>query len=84
MTAVAYDTLKFARTLRETAQMITEQAEGLAVAIAEAVQGDMATKGDVVAARADIRTAELRLLAKIEAAETETIKGGSRRSAFRR
>lgn len=44
MAAVAFDTLKFARTLRDKAKLSPEQAEGLADAMAEALQGDLVTK----------------------------------------
>ncbi|AWB23599.1 DUF1640 domain-containing protein [Methylobacterium currus] len=44
MASVAFDTLTFARTLRDKAQLSPEQAEGFAVAVSEAVQGDLATK----------------------------------------
>ena len=55
MNAVALDALKLARTLRERAQLSTEQAEGFASAIAEALQGDLATKGDLHALRSELR-----------------------------
>lgn len=85
MTAVAFDTLRFVRTLRDKAKMSPEQAEGLADAISEAIQSDLATKADVEAlrlssksdieaTRADLRATELRLEAKIEAAKADTIK----------
>ncbi|WP_457120534.1 coiled-coil domain-containing protein [Methylobacterium sp. JK268] len=54
MTAVAFDTLKFARTLRDRAKMPAEQAEGLADALLEAMQGDLATKSDMEGLRADL------------------------------
>jgi hypothetical protein len=48
MTAVAFDTLKLARKLRDGAQMSQEQAEGVAEALAEAMSGaELATKGDL-------------------------------------
>ncbi len=48
MAAVAFDTLKLARKLRDTAQMSAEQAEGVADALAEAMSGaELATKPDV-------------------------------------
>ena len=78
MTAVAFDTLRFVRTLREKAKMSPEQAEGLADAVSEAIQNDLATKTDVEALRlstkADLREAELRLEARIEATKGEIIK----------
>jgi hypothetical protein len=57
MTAVAFDTLKLARKLRDTAQMSQAQAEGVADALAEAMSGaELATKPDIAAVRADIAT----------------------------
>ncbi len=48
MSAVAFDTLKLARKLRDTAHMSQEQAEGIADALAEAMSGaELATKGDL-------------------------------------
>ena len=48
MSAVAFDTLKLARTLRDTAHMTQEQAEGIADALAEAMSGaELATKADI-------------------------------------
>ncbi|KMO39769.1 hypothetical protein VQ02_09480 [Methylobacterium variabile] len=70
MTAVAFDTLKLARTLRDKAKLPPDQAEGFAEAISEAVQGDLATKADVKASesalRADIKTVETSLRAEIK------------------
>lgn len=85
MTAVAFDTLRFVRTLRDKAKMSPEQAEGLAEAVAEAVQGDLATKSDIksvksdvetleITTKSDLREAEFRLEAKIEATKSEIIK----------
>jgi len=54
--AVAFDTLKFARTVREKAKLSPEQAEGLADAMAEALQGDLVTKADLRAELADTRS----------------------------
>ena len=48
MTAVAFDTLKLARKLRDTAEMSQAQAEGVADALAEAMSGaELATKSDI-------------------------------------
>lgn len=74
MNAVTFDTLRFARTLREKAKLSSEQAEGLADALAEAFQGDVATKNDVMSVKADLREAELRLEAKIEATKADIIR----------
>ena len=54
MTA-AFDTLRLARSLRDKAHFTAEQAEGLPDAMSEALQGDFATKSDVLAVRSDIR-----------------------------
>ena len=85
MTVAAFDTLKFVRALREKAKLSAEQAEGFADAIAEAIQSDLASKGDVhkvsqdierteASLKSDLREQELRLEAKIEATKAEIIK----------
>ena len=55
MTAVAFDTLKFARALREKAKLSLEQAEGLADAMVDVFDGNLATKGDIRDVQADIQ-----------------------------
>jgi len=57
LTTAPFDTLKLARALRDV-HFSNEQAEGMAYAIAEAVQTDLATKSD-------LREMELRLDGKI-------------------
>jgi hypothetical protein len=57
LTTAPFDTLKLARALRD-ANFSNEQAEGMAYAIAEAVQTDLATKSD-------LREMELRLDGKM-------------------
>lgn len=47
MTAVPFDTLKLARSLREKGNFTQEQAEGVADALAEAFQDNVATKDDL-------------------------------------
>ena len=48
MGAVAFDTLKLARKLRDSAEMTQIQAEGVADALAEAMSGaELATKSDI-------------------------------------
>jgi hypothetical protein len=78
MNAVAFDTLKLARTLREKGKLDPEQAEGFADAIAEVLQGDLATRSDLQAVRtelkAQIRETELRLEAKIESVKFDIIR----------
>jgi hypothetical protein len=58
MAAIPFDTLKLARSLREKAKFGAEQAEGVADALSEAFQDEMATK-------TDLRELELRLTIKI-------------------
>ena len=60
MAAVASDTLKFARTLREKAEFSPEQAEGLVDATAEALQRDLVTKTDLRAELAETRAGIVR------------------------
>jgi hypothetical protein len=72
MTAVAFDTLKLARKLRDGAQMPQEQAEGVADALAEAMSGaELATKSDLAAMKheimAELRELELKVDARFEA-----------------
>ena len=56
--SVAFDTLKFARALRDKANMSAEQAEGVAEAFSGATSEQLATKADldrsVVELRAEI------------------------------
>ena len=79
------DTLKLARALRDKAGLGPEQAEGFADAVSEALQGDVATKGDLreatqalrgelQAVRSEIREVKLELESKIEASKYEVIK----------
>jgi hypothetical protein len=88
MTAVAFDTLKFARALREKAKLSPEQAEGLADALVDVFDGNLATKADIRDVQADIRlvrgeleTLKVQTHADIEAlrlttkADIETVKG---------
>ena len=70
MVAVAFDTLKLARTLRSEAKMSLEQAEGVAQALAEAMSGaELATKADVAASEAKLMAAITGV--RSEAAETK-------------
>ncbi|WP_238235187.1 coiled-coil domain-containing protein [Methylobacterium isbiliense] len=75
MSAVAFDTLKLARTLRDKAKLSPEQAEGFAEAISDAVQADLATKADLkateVALRADMKASETHLGSEIARVESE-------------
>ena len=74
MTAVAFDTLKFARALREKARLSPEQAEGLADAMVEVLDGNPATKIDVREVRSDIEALRIQTRADIEASRAEMIK----------
>jgi hypothetical protein len=53
---VAFDTLKFARALRDKANMTAEQAEGVAEAFSEATAEQLANKADLAALGADLRS----------------------------
>lgn len=55
MTAVAFDTLKFARALRETAKLSPEQAEGLADALVDVFDSNLATKADIRDVQAELQ-----------------------------
>jgi hypothetical protein len=62
VTAVAFDTLKLARKLRDSAKMSQEQAEGIADALVEAMSGaELATKADIAAVKADIAAVKAEL-----------------------
>jgi chromosome segregation ATPase len=55
MTAVAFDTLKLARSLRDQAQMTPLQSEGIATALAEAMSGaELSTKADIEGLRTEM------------------------------
>ncbi len=69
MSAVAFDTLKLARDLRERGKLTTEQAEGVAEALSTAFRDEIATKADVQAVSSDVRATEERLDTKIDTVE---------------
>jgi hypothetical protein len=74
---MAIDTLKVAKRLRE-AGFTEPQAEAVVAAVREGAEGtDLATKADIAGLRvelkADIREAELRLEAKIEAIKADIL-----------
>lgn len=75
MTAVAFETLRFVRTLREKAKLPSEQAEGLADAMAEALQGDLVTKSDLRAELAETRSEIIRWVAGLIGFQTLAILG---------
>jgi hypothetical protein len=78
MTSIVFDTLKFARALRDKAKLTNEQAEGFADAIAEALHDDLATKADLQLLKSDLRveieSAKSDLRVEIESAKSEIIK----------
>ena len=55
MAAVLFDTLRLSRTLQDKGHFTTDQADALAEALAEAVQGDLATKADLAALQSGIK-----------------------------
>ncbi|TXM98280.1 DUF1640 domain-containing protein [Methylobacterium sp. WL8] len=67
MNAVAFDTLKFARSLREKAHLTPEQAEGMPDAMPEVFASGIPTKGDIVDVRHDIEALRIVTKADIEA-----------------
>jgi hypothetical protein len=78
MTAMTFDTLKFAQTLRDKAKFTQEQSEGLATAIADATSDQLSTKVDIRELRSelkqDMREMELRLETKIETIRSDVLK----------
>jgi hypothetical protein len=56
MSAVAFDTLKFAQNLRDKANFSPAQAEGVSQAFSEAITDQLATRGDLadLATKADM------------------------------
>ena len=56
MTAMTFDTLKFAQTLRDKAKFTQEQSEGLATAIADATSDQIATKTNIAQLEGDLRS----------------------------
>ena len=78
MTAMTFDTLKFAQTLRDKAKFTQEQSEGLATAIADATSDQLSTKVDIRELRSelkqDMREMEMRLETKIETIRSDVLK----------
>jgi len=66
MSVVAFDTLKFAQTLRDKARVPQDQAEGIAQAFADAT-------GEQIATKTDLKETELRLDAKIAEVKAELL-----------
>ncbi len=65
MNAIAFDTLKFAKRLKE-AGFTEQQAEALASAEAEFIEQNLATKRDILEVKRDIKELEVKLEVKIE------------------
>ncbi|TXM76453.1 DUF1640 domain-containing protein [Methylobacterium sp. WL103] len=72
MNAVAFDTLQFARSLREKAHLTPEQAEGMPDAMSEVFASGIPTKGDIVDVRHDIEALRIVTKADIEALRAAT------------
>jgi hypothetical protein len=58
MSAIAFDTLKFAKRLKE-AGFMEQQAEALAAAEAEFIEDNLATKRDIVDLKREIKELEI-------------------------
>lgn len=72
MPAVAFDTLKLARKLRDHAQMSQEQAEGVADALVEAMSGaELATRADIAALHQEIVDVRGEMATKADVARLE-------------
>ena len=56
MNALLFDRLRLSRTLRDKGHFSSEQAETLAEALGEAGYGDLATKTDLAAVKAELKT----------------------------
>lgn len=66
MNAVAFDTLKFARSLRDKAHLPPDQAEGISDALAEVFAGSIPTKSDIDEVRSDIEALRLSTKADLD------------------
>jgi hypothetical protein len=79
MTAITFDTLKYANTLK-AAGIAPEQAEAQAVALSDVLEvnlKELSTKGDIVAIQKDILSLEQRMDARlIQLEQRMTIKLG--------
>jgi hypothetical protein len=56
VSTLLFDTLRLSRTLREKGHFTLEQAEALAEALGEAGHDDLATKADLAAVAAELKT----------------------------
>jgi flagellar capping protein FliD len=81
MAAVAFDTLKFARALRDKADFSQVQAEGLAEAFAEAAKEQLVLKPDIVEAQSLANDNDLSLDKKIDALDRKVTEGETRLDA---
>ena len=72
MNAVAFDTLKFARTLRDKAHLTPEQAEGMADAMSEVFASGIPTKTDIADVRHDIEALRIATKSDIAALRADT------------
>lgn len=64
MSAVAFDTLKFAKRLKE-AGFTEQQAEALASAQVDLIEANLATKADILGLKRDIKELEYRLTIRL-------------------
>jgi len=71
VSAILFDTLRLSRTLRDKGHFSHEQAETLAEALGEAVQGELATKADLAALKADMAALKAELKADMAALKVE-------------
>jgi hypothetical protein len=73
VSTLLFDTLRLSRTLRDKGRFTPEQAEALAEALGEASHDDLATKADLAALKADLKTdiAEVRAELKTDIAEVK-------------
>ena len=72
MNAVAFDTLKFARSLRDKAHLPPDQAEGISDALAEVFAGSIPTKSDIDDVRSDIEALRISTKADLESLRLST------------
>ncbi|WP_288585523.1 hypothetical protein [uncultured Methylobacterium sp.] len=72
MAAVAFDTLKFARALRERAHLSAEQAEGLSEVFAEAVHGGLPMRADLQSLEGSAHTEFAAIRSEMAAFKAET------------
>src|ERR1700693_3293079 len=74
MSAVAFDTLKFAQNLRDKANFSPAQAEGVSQAFSEAITDQLATRGDLadLATKADMAALSAATKADIAALSAAT------------